>query len=84
MMLSVRRACTRRAYLSVGVEKGHGLTRDHNHQCPADLLVTGWDKGRPAAMDITVTSPLTPVILGESCQVVGAAALVAEPKDADQ
>ena len=65
-----------RAHLSVAVEKGHGLARDHNHQCPADLLVTGWDRGRPAAMDITVTSPLTPVILGESCQVVGAAALV--------
>ena len=43
----------------------------HNRQCPADLLVTGWDRGRPAAMDITVTSPLTPIILGESCQVVG-------------
>ena len=68
----------RRAHLSVAVEKGHGLTRDHNRQRPADLLVTGWDRGRPAAMDITVTSPLTPVILGESCQVVGAAALVAE------
>ena len=68
----------RRAHLSVAVEKGHGLTRDHNHQRPADLFVTGWDRGRPAAMDITVTSPLTPVILGESCQVVGAPALVAE------
>ena len=52
----------RRAHLSVAVEKGHGLTRDHNRQRPADLLVTGWDRGRPAAMDITVTSPLTPVI----------------------
>ena len=45
----------RRAHLSVAVEKGHGLTRDHNRQRPADLLVTGWDRGRPAAMDITVT-----------------------------
>ena len=68
----------RQAHLSVAVEKSHGLTRDHNHQRPADLLVISWDRGRPAAMDITVTSPLTPVILGESCQVVGAAALVAE------
>ena len=67
-----------RAHLSVAVEKGHGLTRDRNHQRPADLLVTDWDRGRPAAMDITVTSPLTHVILGESCQVVGAAALAAE------
>ena len=66
------------AHLSVAVEKSHGLTRDHNHQRPADLLVTGWDRGRPAAMDITVTSPNSPVILGELCQVVGAAALAAE------
>ena len=67
-----------RAHLSVAVQKGHGLKRDRNHQCPPDLLVTGWDRGRPAAMDISVTSPLTPVILGESCQVVSVAALVAE------
>ena len=78
MMRDVLADFFRRAHLSVAVEKGHGLTRDHNRQRPADLLVTGWDRGRPAAMDITVTSPLTPVILGESCQVVGAAALVAE------
>ena len=32
----------------------------------------------PPAVDITVASPLTSVILGESCQVVGAAASVAE------
>ena len=56
-------------------EKGHGPTRDLHHESPADWLVTGWDRGIPAAMDITVTSPLTPVILGGSCQVVGAAAL---------
>ena len=78
MMRDVLADFFRRAHLSVAVEKGHGLTRDHNRQRPADLFVTGWDRGRPAAMDITVTSPLTPVILGESCQVVGAAALVAE------
>lgn len=35
-------------------------------------------------MDIPVTSPLTPVILGESCQVVGAAVLVAEAEVAVQ
>ena len=29
-------------YLSVGVEKGHGLTRDHSHDLPADVLIAGW------------------------------------------
>ena len=60
------------------MEKGHGLTRDHNHQRPADLLVTGWDRGRLAAMGITVTSPLTPVILGSHAKWLVLPALVAE------
>ena len=30
----------RRAHLSVSVEKGHGLTRDHSHTRPADVLMT--------------------------------------------
>ena len=70
----------RRAHLSVLVEKGHGLTRDHSHTRPADILIAGWDRGKPAALDITVTSPLTPAILGESSQVAGAAALAAETR----
>ena len=75
----------RRAHLSVAVEKGHGLTGDRNHQCPADLLVTGWDRRRPAAVDITVTSPLTPVIYGGvmSSDWCGSTCR-REPKDADQ
>ena len=57
-----------RAHLSVTVEKGHGLTRDHNHTRPADVLIAGWDRRKPAAFDITVTSPLCPAILRDSCQ----------------
>ena len=53
--------------LSVHVEMGRGLTREPNHTRPADVLIAGWDRDKPAALDITVTSPLTPVILGESC-----------------
>ena len=58
----------RRAHLSVTVEKGHGLTRDHNHTRPADVLIVGWDRGKPAAFDVTVTSPLCPAILRDSCR----------------
>ena len=54
--------------------KGSWSHKRSQSEHPADLLVTGWDRDRPAAMDIIVTSPLTPVILGESCQVVGAVA----------
>ena len=66
----------RRAHLNVSVEKGHGLTRDHSHTRPADLLIAGWDRGKPAALD--VTSPLCPAILRESCRASGAASTAVE------
>ncbi|KAL5500608.1 hypothetical protein EMCRGX_G012199 [Ephydatia muelleri] len=48
---------------SVRLGKDHGLTRDLEHTRPADILI----QGRPAALDIPITSPLCPAILGESC-----------------
>ena len=64
----------RRAHLSVQVEVGYGLARDHINSRPADILVQGWDRGKPAAFDVTVTSPLTPVSLNNASASVGAAA----------
>ncbi|KAL5477538.1 hypothetical protein EMCRGX_G024349 [Ephydatia muelleri] len=47
-----------RAHLSVRVsEVGYGLSGDHINTRPANVLVQGWDRGKPAAFDITVTSP---------------------------
>ena len=64
------------AHLSVAVEKGHALTRDHNHECPTDLHIS------VAGTEVDLQQwtsqwllPLTPVILGES---IGAAAVVAD------
>ena len=57
----------RRAHLSFRIEKGNGLTKDLDHTRPADILIAGWDRGKPAVLDITITSPLCPAILGESC-----------------
>ena len=37
-----------------------------------------WERGKPAAHDITGTSPLCLALLGEAGQVGGAAALAAE------
>ncbi|KAL5484658.1 hypothetical protein EMCRGX_G021194 [Ephydatia muelleri] len=68
------------AHLSVRVEVGHGMRRDINHSCPADVLVEGWERGQPAALDITVTSPLTPVSLKDSSRIAGVAALSAETR----
>ena len=70
----------RKAHLSVRVEAGHDMCRDNNHSSPADVLVEGWERGQPAALDITVTSPLTPVSLKESSRIVGVAALSAETR----
>ena len=44
------------AHLSIRLENGHGLTRDLDHTRPADILIAGWDRERPSALDITITS----------------------------
>ena len=44
----------RPAHLSVKMEVGYGLGREHFNSC----LVQNWDRGKPAAFDVTVTSPL--------------------------
>ena len=47
----------RQAHMGVTVEAGYGLTHDNSRSRPADVLVKSWEKGLPAALDITVTSP---------------------------
>ena len=56
------------------------MCRDNNHSRPADVLVEDWERGQPAALDITVTSPLTPVSLKDSSRIAGVAALSAETR----
>ena len=56
----------------------YGLSGDHINTRPADVLVQGWDRGKPAAFDITVTSPLTPATLRDASTFSGAAAHAAE------
>ena len=69
-----------RAHLSVKVEMGYGLSPSHSSSRPADILVQGWDRGRPAAFDVTVTSPLTPANLKETSTSAGVAARIAETR----
>ena len=33
-----------RAHFDVRIEMGRGLTPDHNHSCPADVYVEGWER----------------------------------------
>ena len=78
MWLHGTTACEISLPTSVQVEVGYGLARDHINSRPADILVQGWDRGKPAAFDVTVTSPLTPVSLNNASASVGAAAYAAE------
>ena len=64
--------------LTLQMRHKYGLTPGLDRARPADVLVRDWAQGKPAAFDITVTSPLTPAILAEASRRVGAAAEAAE------
>ena len=64
----------RRAHLSVKVEAGSNLTKDHSHTCPADILVPNWSMGKLAALDLSATSPLNSNVLLEAGLAAGQAA----------
>ena len=67
-----------RAHLSVRVEVGQGLSRVQSNFRPADVLVNAWERAKPAAFNVTVTSPLTPATLHDVCNSAGVAAHKAE------
>ena len=68
----------RQAHLSVRVEAGFGLSRVQRNTRPADVLVQDWVRGSSTAIDITVTSPLTPTMLKDASTSAGSAAYAAE------
>ena len=68
------------AHLGVRVESGSGLTPDLSHTRLADVLALNWERGKHAALDITVTSPLIPSIRTAASLSEGAAAEEAEAR----
>ncbi|KAL5502816.1 hypothetical protein EMCRGX_G009650 [Ephydatia muelleri] len=68
----------RQAGIGGQMEVGSGLGHDARRKRPADVLVPNWVLGKPAAFDITVTSPLTPITLHEASVTSGSTAQVAE------
>ena len=61
------------------MEKGSGLTPNHSRTQPADILALNWGRERHAQFNVTITSPLSVVILlPEASMLEGAAALEAE------
>ena len=68
----------RRAGISVQCEAGSGLSHDNRHTRPADILVPNWFCSRPAALDLTVISPLNSKVIAEAGFTGGSAAASAE------
>ena len=69
-----------RACIGASVEAGSGLGHDQCRTRPADVLVPDWMLGKPAAFDITITSPLNPSTFTEGSVTAGSAALAAEQR----
>ena len=62
------------------MKSGSGLTPDLSHTRPAGVLALNWERGKHAAFDITVTSPLIPSVLTAACLSEVAAAEEAETR----
>ena len=56
----------RRVGISVQCEAGSGLSHDNRRTRPADILVPNWFCSRPAALDLTVISPLNSSVIAEA------------------
>ena len=70
----------RRAHLSVHLQVGHNLTPDNSNTRPADILIPHWCMGKPAALDLSVTSPLNSLTLLEAGVTAGAEAKATEER----
>ena len=73
LLESFRLAC-----LGPQVEAGSGLGHEGHRTRPADILIPHWDLGKPAALDLTVTSTLNSSTLMEAGVTSGSAVLAAE------
>ncbi|KAL5467311.1 hypothetical protein EMCRGX_G031522 [Ephydatia muelleri] len=70
----------RRAHIGVQMEVGNNLTHDHNKTRPANILLSNWFLGKPAALDVSITSPLNPLTLLEAGVLAKSAAQVTEAR----
>ena len=52
----------------------YGLGPNHVNSCSADVLIRGWDRGKPDAFNVTVMSVLSSATINEASAAVGAAA----------
>ena len=67
--------------MSSGSHRGEGGSgNNHSKTHPADILLPNWFLGRNAALDVSISSPLNPVILLEAGVSATAAAQATESR----
>ena len=71
-------SCCRHAHVTAKVVAGSGFRHEKNKTTPADVLISNFSLGKPAAVDLTITSPLNSTILSEAGVKAGSAAQTAE------
>ena len=67
-----------RACLGAQLEAGSSLGHEARQTHPADVLIPNWELGKPAAIDLCVTSPLNSKTLQVACVTPNSAAMQAE------
>ena len=71
----------KKALYNPKLEAGSGLGHDQKQSRPADILVNNWGfNGKPAAFDLSVSSPLKPDIVSEAGHTAGTAAFATEQR----
>ena len=71
----------KRALYNPKLEAGSGLGHDQKQSRPADILVNNWGiNGKPAAFDLSVSSPLKPDIVSEAGHTAGSATFATEQR----
>eukprot|EP00731_Ephydatia_muelleri_P011212 Em0006g106a len=69
-----------RACLGAQLEAGSSLGHEARQTRPADVLIPNWELGKPAAVDLCVTSPLNSNTLQVACVTPNSAAMQAEQR----
>ena len=69
-----------RAHFWVRAEVGNSLIPDNSHSQPADILLSNWVMGKPAAFDLSVTPLANSSILLETGVTAGRATLSTEQR----
>ena len=68
------------ACLGAQLEASSSLGHEAWQTCPANILIPNWELGKPAAVDLCITSSLNYKTLQVACVMPGSAAMQAEKR----